>query len=326
LSVWPGPETLECLQPLCLFWEKPLYIGQSEHARHQTTKMSMPPRVTEVDQFTERFKEAEETLSKTEQILANCLSIALDAPKSPRVTEEDRARWSQEAALVSPKSPRVTEEDRARWSQEAALVSPKSPRVTEEDRARWSQEAALDSPKSPRVTEEDRFRWHKEAVLELEKAERKYAMCMSVTNERRKDLDVAWKKQLESRGDVSIAKCAQECTVKLEEAKDAEIGAQLDVDRRRALARETKRKWEDFGCEENAEFKKKLRASGMEPVKFPQPRIFTYSDSDEEEDEGGDDCLKYHPSSPRFTPEPSSPGFKPEPASAWQCVCSAMCD
>jgi hypothetical protein len=268
--------------------------------------MSTPPRVTEVDQFTERFKEAEETLSKTEQTLANCLSIALDAPKSPRVTEEDRARWS---------------------SQEAALDAPKSPRVKDENRAQWSsQEAALDSPKSPRVTEEDRFRWHKEAVLELEKAERKYAMCMSVTNERRKDLDVAWKKQLESRGDVSIAKCAQECTVKLEEAKDAEIGAQLDVDRRRALARETKRKWEDFGCEENAEFKKKLRASGMEPVKFPQPRIFTYSDSDEEEDEGGDDGLKYHPSSPRFTPEPSSPGFKPEPVSAWQCVCSAMSD
>ena len=240
--------------------------------------MSTPPRVTEVDQFTERFKEAEETLSKTEHTLANCLSIALDSPKSPRVTEEDRARWNQEAAL--------------------------------------------ESPKSPRVTEEDRFRWHKEAALELEKAERKYAMCMAVTNERRKDLDVAQEKQLESRGDVSIAKWAQECTEKLEEAKDAEIGAQLDVDRRRALARETKRKWEDFGCEENAEFKKKLRASGMEPVKFP--RRFTYGDSDEDEDDVcGDNVLKYHPSSPPYSPEPSSPGLKPEPASAWQCVTDA---
>jgi hypothetical protein len=220
--------------------------------------MSTPPsspRVTEVDQFTKCFEDAEESLSKAELTLANCLSIALDAPKSPRVTEAHRAQW------------------------------------------------------------------HKEAVLELEKAERKHAMCMAVTNERRKDLEVAWKKQLESRADVSVAKWAQECTDKLEEAKDAEIGAQLDVDRRRALARQAKRKWEEFGCDENDEFKKKLSASCMEPTKFP--RGYNYRDSEDDEgDEGDEGGLKYDPSSPCFTPEPASPGCT-EPASAWQCVTEA---
>jgi len=61
---------------------------------------SSPPCVAQVDQFAKRFKDAEEALSKTERTLAHCMSIAMDAPKSPRVTEADRARWHKEAVLA----------------------------------------------------------------------------------------------------------------------------------------------------------------------------------------------------------------------------------